>query len=411
MAPEDVHKTAFCTHSGHYEYLVMPFGLTNAACTFQGLMNHVFEPVLRKFLLVFFDDILLYSKTWDDHLLHLDMVFAILRHQQLYLKKTKCTFGATKIEYLGHFISHNGVSTDPAKIKAVEHWPTPTNQKQLRRFLGLANYYRRFIQGHSIIACPLTLLLRKDSFSWSSEASNAFQTLKEALISAPVLALPDFTKQFIVETDASKTGIGAVLMQDKHPVCYISRALGPRHQNLSVYEKELLAVVHAVQTWNAYLAHTKFLIRTDQRSLKYLMEQKITTPFQHMWLSKLMGYTFEIQYKQGKENVAVDALSRVSGSQLLHLALSQVHHGFYEALSQLWETDQNLCNIITELKTKPSKHSAYSFINGEFHRKGKLVVGDNPEVKLHIFKWLHNSAVGVEVRSFWNFGTVPSIDA
>lgn len=284
MSPEDVFKTAFKTHSGHYEYLVMPFGLTNAQCTFQGLMNHVFEPVLRKFLLVFFDDILIYSNTWEDHLAHLDMVFAILRHHQLYLKQSKCTFGATKIEYLGHFISAAGVSTDPNKIKAVKGWPVPRNQKHIRSFLGLANYYRRFIQGYSIIARPLTLLLRKDGFSWCSEANTAFQALKTALITAPVLALPDFSKPFVVETDASQTGIGAILMQDNHPICYISRALGPRHQNLSVYEKELLAVVHAVQTWNAYLAHNMFIIRTDQRSLKFLLEQKITTPFQHMWL-------------------------------------------------------------------------------------------------------------------------------
>lgn len=212
MAPEDVHKTAFRTHAGHYEYLVMPFGLTNAPCTFQGLMNHVFAPVLRKFLLVFFDDILIYSKNWEEHLLHMDTAFTILRHQQLYLKKSKCTFGATRIEYLGHFISREGVSTDPTKIKAVESWPPPKNQKQLRSFLGLANYYRRFIQGYSIISRPLTLLLRKDGFSWDTDASTAFELLKQALVSAPVLALPDFTKPFIVETDASQTGIGAVLM-------------------------------------------------------------------------------------------------------------------------------------------------------------------------------------------------------
>lgn len=145
MSPDDVHKTAFRTHSVHYEYLVMPFGLTNAPCTFQGLMNHVFEPILRKFLLVFFDDILIYSNSWNEHLLHLETVFAILQHQQLYLKQSKCTFGATKIEYLGHFISNKGVSTDPAKIKAVELWPISTSQKQLRSFLGLENYYRCFI--------------------------------------------------------------------------------------------------------------------------------------------------------------------------------------------------------------------------------------------------------------------------
>lgn len=138
-------------------------------------------------------------------------------------------------------------------------------------------------------------------------------------------------------------------MQDNHPICYISRALGKRHQGLFVYEKELLAVVHAVQTWSPYLAHNKFVIRTDQKSLKILLEQKITTPFQHMWLSKLMGYTFDIQYKKGKENVAADALSRLSGSQLLQLTLSQIHHGFYEELKLLWDTDPILKKIISEL--------------------------------------------------------------
>lgn len=254
MSPDDIHKTAFCTHSGHYEYLVMPVGLTNAPCTFQGLMNHVFEPVLRKFLMVFFDDILIYSKTWEDHLLHLDMAFAILRHQQLYLKKSKCTFGATKIEYLGHFISSEGVGTDPVKIKAVEQWPTPANQKHLCSFLGLANYYRRFIQGHSIIAGPLTLLLRKDRFTWTTEASTAFQTLKEALISAPVLALPDFSKQFIMETDASKTGIGAVLMQDNHPITTTYRFTEKNYLQSSTLCKHGM---HILLTQNSLSAPTK----------------------------------------------------------------------------------------------------------------------------------------------------------
>lgn len=162
---------------------------------------------------------LTYSNSWEDHLIHLDMVFAILRHHQLYLKQFKYTFGATKIEYLGHFISSAGGSTDPAKIKVFEGWPIPSNQKQIHSFLGLANYYRRFIQGYSIIARPLTLLLRKDGFSWSPEANSAFQTLKTALMTAPVLALPDFSKPFVVKTDASQTGIGAVLMQDDHPIC------------------------------------------------------------------------------------------------------------------------------------------------------------------------------------------------
>lgn len=394
MHPPDVYKTAFKTHAGHYEYLVMPFGLTNAPCTFQGLMNHVFRHIARKFLLVFFDDILVYSPSWDTHLTHLAEVFSVLRQQQLYLKPSKCTFGATVIEYLGHFISAAGVSTDPEKIKAIENWPIPTSQKQLRSFLGLANYYRRFIQGYSIIARPLTNLLKKDGFLWNLEATAAFDNLKAALMHTPVLALPNFDKDFVVETDASNTGIGAVLMQESHPICYISRALGPRHQGLSVYEKELLAVVHAVQTWSSYLTHRPFIIKTDQKSLKYLLDQKVTTPFQHMWLSKLMGYTYEIQYKQGKENHAADALSRVTGAQLLHIALSQAHEGLLDSLKLLWQTDTNLKKVISDLQSNPTSHPAFSFVNGELRHRGKLVVGNDPAVKLHIFKWLHDSAVG-----------------
>lgn len=267
MSEDDVYKTAFKTHHGHFEYLVMPFGLTNAPCTFQSLMNHVFQDISRKFVLVFFDDILVYSKSWEEHLQHLPEVFTILQQQQLYLKLSKCIFGATIIEYLGHFISAKGVNTDPKKIAVIRDWPVPTTQKHLRSFLGLANYYRRFIMGYSSIARPLSQLLKRDGFAWSHEAANSFSNLKTALYSTPALALPDFDKPFIVETDASNSGIGAVLMQGKHPLCFISRTLGPRHQNLSVYEKELMAVVHAVQTWHPYLSHHPFIINTDQRSL------------------------------------------------------------------------------------------------------------------------------------------------
>lgn len=394
MFPHDVYKNAFKSHAGHYEYLVMSFGLTNAPCTFQGLMNHIFKDVARKFMLVFFDDILVYSRTWEAHLQNLEAVFLILRQQRLYLKASKCTFGATVIEYLGHFISAEGVSTDPSKIKVVEQWPVPSNQKQLRSFLGLANYYRRLIKGYNIIACPLTNLLKKERFSWNTEATEAFSALKKALMTSPVLALPDFEKTFVVETDASNTGVGAVLMQDNHPICFISRALGPRHQSLSVYEKELMVVIHAVQTWSAYLTHRPFIIKTDQKILKFLMEQKVSTPFQHMWLSKLMWYTFEIQYKQGKENYVADALSRVTGSQLLHITLSQAHSGFYDSLRLLWESDPHLQKIISALDADPNSYPAYSYTNEKLRRKGKLVVGNNSEVKLHILKWLHDSAVG-----------------
>ncbi|KAJ0628009.1 putative nucleotidyltransferase, Ribonuclease H [Helianthus annuus] len=328
MAPEDVHKTAFRTHEGHYEFLVMPFGLTNAPATFQALMNHVFRSMLRKGVLVFFDDILVYSRDEQQHVQQLRRVLAIMKENKLFAKESKCVFGGRAVEYLGHIISGDGVKTDPTKIEAIQQWPTPRTLKQLRGFLGLAGYYRRFIRSFGMIAKPLTNLLKKDAFKWNDESQDAFERLKTALSSAPVLALPDPKKPFVIETDASAGGIGAVLMQDNHPISFLSRALSPKQNALSVYEKELLAIMVAVKQWHYYLITGPFVIRTDQRSLKHLLAQKITTPLQHKWLAKLMGYDYSIEYKQGRENVAADALSRVQGGVLFEMAVS--HKGMWK---------------------------------------------------------------------------------
>ena len=194
MNPNDVHKTAFKTHEGHYEFLVMPFGLTNAPSTFQALMNAVFKPYLRKFVLVFFDDILVYSRTFDDHLSHIAIVLKLLRCNTLYAKRFKFYFGVLQVEYLGHFISGKGVSTDPRKVEAVENWPVPKTVKQLRGFLGLTGYYRRFIKGYGKLAQPLTTLCKgSGSIKWTEVEDTTFNELKRAMTAAPVLALPDFS--------------------------------------------------------------------------------------------------------------------------------------------------------------------------------------------------------------------------
>lgn len=392
MNSGDIHKTAFKTHSGHYEYLVMPFGLTNAPATFQNLMNTVFKPFLRKFVLIFFDDILLYSASVEEHILHLAQVFEVMRQNKLYAKRSKCDFATTRVEYLGHFIEARGVSTDPNKVKAVKEWPQPTSLKQLRGFLGLAGYYRKFVRGFGGIARPLTVLTKKDSFCWSEEAHSAFDDLKIALCEAPVLALPDFNKQFVVETDASGSGIGAVLMQEGHPIAYISRHLKGKQAHLSIYEKELLAVVFAVQKWRHYLLHGHFIIRTDQRSLKYLLEQRLNTPIQQQWLPKLLEFDYEIQYRQGKDNLAADALSRVEGSEVLSMALSVLECDLMTEIKRCYTEDRQIMEIIEALKQNGDAKKHFTWRQDILRRKSKLVVPAVIELRNKILEWLHGSS-------------------
>ncbi|XP_042005724.1 uncharacterized protein LOC121754429 [Salvia splendens] len=280
MHDADIFKTAFRTHDGHFEFLVMPFGLTNAPSTFQAAMNAIFQPMLRKFVIVFFDDILVYSPSVETHGQHLTEVLAVLQTNNFFVKLSKCSFCSTTVEYLGHLISGGLLKADPSKISAMTAWPTPTSVKQLRGFLGLTGYYRRFIAGYAMIAAPLTELLKKDSFHWSPEAEESFGNLKTAMTSAPVLRLPDFDRQFCVETDASDLGIGAVLLQDSHPIAFFSKKLGPRRRVASTYHKELYAIVEAVQKWRQYLLGREFVIRSDQKSLKELLQQVVQTPDQ-----------------------------------------------------------------------------------------------------------------------------------
>jgi hypothetical protein len=263
MKTEDIPKTAFSTHLGQYEYTVMPFGLSNAPATFQELMNSIFSPYLRKFVLVFFDDILVYSSSMQQHEQHLKLVLNTLRNHELRAKLSKCSFGQSQVEYLGHIISSSGVATDPSKIQDILNWDKPITVKKLRGFLGLTGYYRRFIKGYATICQPLFAALKKDNFHWGPEQQRAFDTLKQVMSNPPLLRLPDFTKPFTLETDACASGLGAVLMQEGRPLAFFSKCLGPRNSAQSVYEKEAMAVLVALKKWRHYFLGNKAVIKTD----------------------------------------------------------------------------------------------------------------------------------------------------
>lgn len=394
VADGDEFKTAFRTHQGLYKFLVMPFGLSRAPGTFQGVMNCIFDPLLRHGVLVFMDDILVHSATLSEHVRQLRAVLQILRENSLMVKRSKCAFAQSSIEYLGHVICADGVATDPTKVEAVKAWPTPTSVRALRGFLGLTGYYRKFIQNYGVISRPLTELLKKGViFQWTPTAEIAFQLLKQAMIEAPVLAVPNFQHQFVLETDACKDGIGVVLMQQVHPVAYLSKGLCPKNQALSTYEKECLAILMAVDKWRPYLQHQPFIICTDQQALLHLSDQRLNTGMQHKAFVKLMGLEYTIQYKRGITNAVADALSRRQQNQSL-LAISSAVPLWMENVVAGYEDDAKTKHLWVELSVSGANEKGYTLENGMIHYKGRIWVGQNLLAQQHILQSLHTSALG-----------------
>lgn len=403
MKPEDEHKTAFKTHHGHYEFRVMSYGLTGAPATFQGIMNTIFEPFLRKGVLVFIDDILIYTRTLEEHVRLLRAVFDILSSNQLQVKRSKCVFAQSSLTYLGHVISAEGVSTDAKNIQAVLQWPLPSNVKEVRGFLGLAGYYCKFVRHFGILSRPLTNLLKENVvFHWTAETQASFDALKTALTSAPVLALPDFSKTFEIETYASAVGVGAVLMQEGHPLAFLSKALGPRNRGLSTYEKECLAILLAIDHWRSYLQGAEFVIRTDQRSLIHLGDQKLATAWQQKALTKLMGLQYRLVYKKGSENNATDALSRrVADDSTEVLSLSVCIPVWLEEVQKGYDQDPHSSQLVAQLTLKSDALPHFSLESGILRYKGRVWIGANPHVQSQILQSLHAGAVdghsGVQV--------------
>ncbi|KAK1617173.1 hypothetical protein QYE76_022690 [Lolium multiflorum] len=298
----DIPKTAFTTRYGLYEYNVMSFGLTNAPAYFMNLMNKIFMNFLDKFVVVFIDDILIYSKTEEEHEQHLEMVLETLREHQLYAKFSKCEFWLREVGFLGHILSAGGIAVDPSKIKTVAEWKAPTTQTEVRAFLGLAGYYRRFVEGFSSIARPMTQLLKKDKkFEWTNKCEESFQQLKSRLTSAPILIMPDITKPFDVYCDASKIGLGCVLMQEGKVISYLSRQLKQHEQNYPTHDLELAAVVLALKVWRHYLMGNRCEIYSDHKSLKYIFTQKELNMRQRRWLELIKDYDMDIHYHPGPE--------------------------------------------------------------------------------------------------------------
>lgn len=315
VAEEDKPKTAFATREGLYEFNVMPFGLCNAPATFQRLMDLVLAGVQWTQCLVYLDDVIVIGRDFEEHLHNLSVVLQKLKEAGLRLKPRKCSFCRESVSYLGHIVSREGVSTDPEKTAKVTSWPTPTSVQAVQQFLGLASYYRRFVRNFAEIAKPLHRLTERGrDFTWTVECETAFATLKYRLSSAPILSFPDFSKPFILDTDASQEGIGAVLSQicegNEQVIAYASRTLSKAERKYSVTRKELLAVVVFTKHFRPYLLGRNFALRTDHSSLTWLQNFKEPEGQLARWIEKLQEYNFTILHRQGKQHQNADALSR-----------------------------------------------------------------------------------------------------
>ncbi|XDV19457.1 hypothetical protein PO909_024927 [Leuciscus waleckii] len=316
----DEWKTAFNTPRGHFEYLVMPFGLSNSPAVFQALVNDVLRDMIDQFIYVYLDDILIFSSSLQEHVQHVRRVLQRLLENGLFVKAEKCAFHAQSVPFLGHIVSAEGMRMDPDKVKAVVEWPNPDSRKALQRFLGFANFYRRFIRNFSQLAAPLTALTSpRTAFRWSEAAETAFSNLKSRFVSAPILIAPDSSRQFVVEVDASEVGVGAVLSQRSpsdnkmHPCAFLSHRLSPAEQNYDIGNRELLAVKLALEEWRHWLegSGVPFIVWTDHKNLEYIRSAKRLNSRQARWALFFGRFDFTLSYRPGSKNVKPDSLSRI----------------------------------------------------------------------------------------------------
>lgn len=398
LVESDIPKTAFRTPLGHYEYITLSFGLTNAPAAFQSVMNRLFTKHMYKFVMIYLDDILIFSENEAEHATHLRMVLDILKASNLTVAINKCKFYQKEVLFLGHIVSGEGVKVDPAKVQAVTAFPRPANVYDLRSFLGMATYFRRFINRFAKVAYPLTELLKQTlRWEWTEACETAFLKLKELLTSAPVLALPDWrsAQPFELICDASLQGIGGVLMQNKHPIAFESRKLKPAELNYSATELEMLAVVYCIEKWRCYVEGREIQVYTDHKPNTYFDTTNMQSRRAAKWLEKLQQYKLQWNYKPGSQNVVADALSRhpaitrpvVAFATLRFvstLAKLMDSRSFTEGVQQGYDKDINFQDkqFIAELQLKQSLW---------YTKDGLLVIPDDIDVKTLIMTECHDT--------------------
>ncbi|GBG86664.1 hypothetical protein CBR_g41726 [Chara braunii] len=396
--PSDQHKTAFKTRDGLYEFIVMPFGLTNAPATFQCLMDKVLRHQLNKFVVVYLDDILIFSKSMDEHVKHLEEVLQVLKEAQLHLNLEKIEFGRDSAIYLGHRLSANGLEPEATKVEVIQNWPQPANVRELRSFLGLASYYRKFVPRFSIIAHPLSRLTSNNvAYAWCEKCESAFQALKEALVSHLVLHIADPNLTFVVTTDASQFGIGAVLQQDDGdglcPLEYYSKRMPSHKVATSTYMRELNALHEALAHWKHYLLGRHFKVYSDHQTLQWIQTQSELSPTLTRWLHDIDVYSFELKHKKGCYNRVADALSRHPEFLTCLVGSYDLQRKLKEDLVEHTARDPDLSPILEQLKADPNSQPDFHECKGlVFRRYGKfdrLCVPNHAPLRTHFLDLAH----------------------
>jgi hypothetical protein len=434
IPPEDVPKTAFRTRYGHYEFLVLPFGLTNAPATFMHLMHQTFRQFLDDFVLVFLDDILIFSKTLEEHERHVKQVLEVLRKEKLYAKESKCEFFKEEVEFLGHIVGRHGIRMMQDKVEAVRAWPVPARVTDVRAFLGTAGYYRKFIRDFSKIAAPLSELTKDEvKFVWGPQQQESFELLKQALVKGPVLILPDPKLPVVVHTDASGYAVGAVLQQDQghglQPIAFLSKKMLPAETRYPVHEQELLAIITALGAWRHYLYGAKFVVRTDHKSLEHFKTQPLLSGRQSRWKDIIANFDFNIEYVEGKTNVVADGLSRrsdhsvkpvavQSSTQLLNTLRLTPHVHLLNTIALEGHQTRNtvtphrlnavttlLCDIKTAMQNDPLYRAALAqrrtradpiqVVGGFlYYKQNRLVLPNDSVLRTRIMQECHDTPLG-----------------